>query len=135
MAYAICRRLYGVGRARLVRSGALIPEGGPLQQNMGRTMKKPISELTALAIGAVAAASAMNISEKEPTWQLVYANDVEGNAVEGSKDELIESIREGAPVRVYWSGGGVEHVIDSNFLTVWGGEVFVQTPTIRGQRP
>ena len=67
--------------------------------------------------------------------QLVYANDAEGNAVEGSKDELIESIREGKPVRVYWRGGRVEHVVDSNFLTIFGGEVFAQASTIRGQRP
>lgn len=74
-------------------------------------MKKHMSQITALAIGAAAATSIAAVQDKEPSWELVYANDAEGNALEGSKQELIETVRSGRPIRVYWSGGRVEHVV------------------------
>ncbi|MEO1219803.1 MAG: hypothetical protein AAFY42_00440 [Pseudomonadota bacterium] len=95
-------------------------------------IKNRILELSALAMGAAAAVA---LTDDGPTWQLTYAHDREGNAVEGSKSALIEAVREGRPVRVYWAGGRVEHVTDSYFLTVFQGEIFAQTPLITGQRP
>ncbi len=98
-------------------------------------MRSLFTDLSALAIGAAAALSVTSLTEKESSWELVYANDADGNSLEGSKDELIEAVREGRPIRVYWRGRRVEHVVDSHFVTILSGEVFVQTPTIRGQRP
>ncbi|MEL6371605.1 MAG: hypothetical protein AAFY84_01200 [Pseudomonadota bacterium] len=68
-------------------------------------------------------------------WELVYANDAEGNEVEGNKDDLIRAVRDGQPVRVYFGGGRVEHVADAQFLTVFEGEVFAQIEAIDAQRP
>jgi hypothetical protein len=68
-------------------------------------------------------------------WQVVYEQDREGARVAGDKAALIEAIRAGEEVRVYWASSRVEHLVDAGFLTIFGGEVFAQLATITGQRP
>ena len=70
-----------------------------------------------------------------PSWRMVYANDAQGAAVAGSKDALVEAVRAGSPVRVYFGGGRVEHVADVQFLTIFDGEVFAQLTPIEGPAP
>ena len=69
------------------------------------------------------------------TWRVVFAHDNDGVALTGSKDDLIEAVRSGKPVRVYFSMGRVEHTAEALFLTVFQGEVFAQTEEINTQRP
>ncbi|PHZ83887.1 hypothetical protein [Paremcibacter congregatus] len=68
-------------------------------------------------------------------WQIAYEHDTAGLGIEGSKETLIEAIRLGYPVRIYWAGGPVEHVTNVPFLTILGGEVFGQIHPIKGQKP
>ncbi|WP_018997918.1 hypothetical protein [Hirschia maritima] len=68
-------------------------------------------------------------------WQLVYAHTETGETISGAKEDLINAIQAGKPVRVGWSGSYVDHVTDGYFLTIIDGEVFAQIFEIRGQRP
>ena len=68
-------------------------------------------------------------------WNLVYAHDEHGNAVNGSKADLIAAINAGYPVRIYWAGRRVQHTADAQFLTIFQGEVYAQIHPIWAQRP
>ncbi|WP_400078119.1 hypothetical protein [Winogradskyella sp. R77965] len=68
-------------------------------------------------------------------WQKVFQNDANGATVFGDKSKLINAVRSGYPISIGWGGGGVEHVTDANFLTIYEGEVFAQIQTILGQNP
>ena len=89
--------------------------------------------LSVLVMGC-ASPSAPN-EDHHVRWRLIYEQAADGSAMRGSKAELIETIRTGARVRVYWKGRRVEHLVDAGFLTVMGGEVFAQPSRIVGQRP
>lgn len=77
------------------------------------------------------------------TWELVFENDKEGNVVTGSKDDLIQAVRDGLPLRVAWwserpgdSEIKVEHVANAKFMTIMSNRtVFAQIDPIVGQIP
>jgi len=73
--------------------------------------------------------------QKNGGWYLAYGHDDKGVSNAGAKKDLIAAIRAGKPVRVYWAGRRIEHLVDANFLSVLEGEVFAQISSIRGQRP
>lgn len=98
-------------------------------------MKTTLIALIAALMGAVLFSSIARTNSPMETWRLAYAHDAEGNAVEGSKQALIDAIVAGKPVRVYWAGRRVQHVIDASFLTILQGEVFAQMRPIQGQKP
>jgi len=69
-------------------------------------------------------------------WQLVYKNDANGQAIFGKKEQLLDAVRLGYPIRIGWGSNRVEHVADADFLTIFNGtEVFAQIKPIIGQRP
>lgn len=76
-------------------------------------------------------------------WRLVFRNDAEGNAVYGSKEKLINAVRNGLPVRIGFGGRSrvdstrsVEHLADAQFLSIIDNEeVFAQITPIIGQAP
>ena len=69
-------------------------------------------------------------------WRKVYKNDASGKAVFGDKDQLLDAVRLGYPVRIGWGGNRVEHTADAQFLTILDGkEVFGQITPILGQAP
>ena len=67
-------------------------------------------------------------------WRLVYANDNRGNAVEGSVQDLIEAIRNGAPVRYYvdYYGDGEGIYRDAELISIKDGVVWVQNTSAVG---
>ncbi len=73
--------------------------------------------------------------QPQATWQLAFHHKAGGEAIAGSKQALIEAVRAGNEVRVYLKGRRVEHLVDANFMTLFGGEVFAQIDKIRGQAP
>ena len=95
-----------------------------------------IKYLAATAVGCVITLGFVNLQSKpqQPHWQLAYSHDKAGKALAGTKQALIDDIRAGKSVRIYWAGRRVEHLIDAHFLTVFGGEVFAQI-AIQGQKP
>lgn len=98
-------------------------------------MKTILTALVAALMGAILFSSIANTSNRESSWRLAYAHDADGTTTEGSKQALIDAILEGKPVRVYWAGSTVQHVVDAGFLTVLQGEVFAQMRPIQGQKP
>ena len=68
-------------------------------------------------------------------WQKVYKNGSDGQSTFGDKNELIDAVRLGYPIRIGWGGNRVEHVAAADFLTIFEGEVFAQIETIIGQAP
>ena len=75
-------------------------------------------------------------------WRLVYRHDADGERVEGSKEDLFDAVRSGAPVRFLWGFRGerdgetisVEHAAEPVFLTIASGrELVVQLPEHIGQ--
>ena len=76
-------------------------------------------------------------------WQLVFRNDAAGKTLIGDKNELLEAVRNGYPIRMGWgirrssdTTKSVEHVADAVFLTIANEtEVFAQTVQIIGQAP
>ncbi len=69
------------------------------------------------------------------SWQQVLEVNKKGEIISGDKQTLVDAIRKGQNIRVYWKGSYVEHLTDAHFLTIIEDEVFAQTPTIRGQKP
>jgi hypothetical protein len=61
-----------------------------------------------------------------PAWQLVYRHDADGKPIAGTKQELLEAIRRGSPIRFAWGfkverdNGllSVEHVAEPVFLSI-----------------
>ena len=91
----------------------------------------------AMALGFAFAFGLINLQDRSPKqlgWKLIYSHDKSGQALSGTKQALIEEIRAGKSVRIYWAGKRVEHLIDAHFITILGGEVFAQI-TIQGQKP
>ncbi len=74
-------------------------------------------------------------AHRQIIWELAYSHDESGQAISGSKQALIDAVRNGHAVRIYWSGRTVEHLADSFFLTILDGEVFAQIEAIQGQNP
>ncbi|WP_350285859.1 hypothetical protein [uncultured Croceitalea sp.] len=68
-------------------------------------------------------------------WQKVFKNDENGKAIFGNKEQLIDAVRLGYPVRIGWGSSRVEHVANADFLTIFDGEVFGQIKSIVGQAP
>lgn len=68
-------------------------------------------------------------------WLSVFHHQAEGKPISGSKEALIDAIRQGAEVRVYLKSKRVEHLSDANFITIFKGEVFAQLDRIKGQKP
>lgn len=68
-------------------------------------------------------------------WRLIYENNADGDALTGSKQELVEAVRQGQPVRIVTVGRRIEHAADAGFLSVFEGEVFAQIEAIEAQRP
>ena len=74
-------------------------------------------------------------SEKTGVWQSAFHHEAGGKVISGSKDALLDAIRNGAEIRLYYKAGRVEHLIDAGFITVFKGEVFAQIDRIKGQAP
>ena len=55
----------------------------------------------------------------EPEWEIAYKNDKDGNALVGSKQELINAIRLGVPVKIAWGGKGSKHSIEHISEPIW----------------
>ncbi|WP_422858642.1 hypothetical protein ACOKFD_14940 [Flagellimonas sp. S174] len=77
--------------------------------------------------------------KRNDEWQLIFETDKNGQISYGSKDNLIELVRKGYPVRIGWESMGktsVEHTIDVRFLTVANEtEVFAMLEPFWAQRP
>ena len=76
-------------------------------------------------------------------WTLVYKNSHDGEALYGSKEELIYALRAGSPLRIGYGGHrqgdttrSIEHIVDAQFISIANSEeVFAQIPTMIGQDP
>lgn len=109
-----------------------------------------MSTIVRLTLGPVLLACAAGCSQPvtppvdtADAWQLVYRHDADGNALAGSKDELLSAIRRGAPIRFAWGFRidrdgrplSVEHVAEPVFLSVINEtDVVVQLPEHIAQR-
>ncbi len=100
-------------------------------------MRNLITIILSLSVGALSTFSVIKFTNSQPlnSWKLVYSHDENGLLKNGSKQELIDAIRSGKSVRVFWQGKKVEHLTDAFFLTILGGEVFAQIEKIQGQKP
>lgn len=56
---------------------------------------------------------------KYTDYQIVYKNDKEGNALVGSKTELIKYIRGGAEIKIGWGVKGESHSIEHLSEPIW----------------
>jgi len=82
-------------------------------------------------------------SENSSEWRLIYHNDSDGHVISGNKDDLLNAVRAGYPIRIGWglrsrrdSTVTIEHVCDAKFLSIINGnDVFAQIDPIVGQRP
>ncbi len=80
---------------------------------------------------------------EKDTWQLVYKNDANGQAVFGNKQELIDAVRSGKTVKIGFGGQlrsdttlTLEHVFEAQFFTILNdNEVYAQMLPIIGQNP
>ncbi|MEK6153102.1 hypothetical protein WIW50_07575 [Flavobacteriaceae bacterium 3-367] len=82
-------------------------------------------------------------SQDQGPWELVYHNDKSGKALVGDIQTLIEDVRKGERVRIYWffqhptdKTIKVEHLTEAKFLTVLSDSVVLaQIDPIIGQSP
>ena len=85
----------------------------------------------------------MAVMAQKGTWKLVLENSAKGDIVSGGKEQLINAIRKGMEVRIYWKHESpenpkikVEHLAPAKFLTIMSNEtVFAQIDPIIGQTP
>jgi hypothetical protein len=79
-------------------------------------------------------------------WALIYENDASGSALQGNFQELLEAVRNGQEIRIYFimgdpnqAGGHAEHLVDVPFLTILntdkGQTLYAQISEIKGQVP
>jgi hypothetical protein len=68
-------------------------------------------------------------------YQLLFHQDADLKVIEGSKEKLMQAIRDGKQVRLYMNLGFVEHSMDAGFISIFEGNVYAQINTIQGQRP
>lgn len=82
-------------------------------------------------------------NQAQPTWHLVYKNSQKGETLYGSKQDLIDALRMGSPLRVGFGGSrvqdttrSIEHIADAELITITNSEdVFAQVSTFIGQTP
>ncbi|MEM8847249.1 MAG: hypothetical protein AAGD17_09130 [Bacteroidota bacterium] len=82
-------------------------------------------------------------STQENDWQLVYRNDANGKTLFGEKQELLNAVRNGNPVKIGFGGQlrrdttlTIEHVFEAHFFTILNdSEVYAQMSPIIGQNP
>ena len=48
------------------------------------------------------------------SWDLVYENDGNGKKVSGSFEQLLEALRNGKSIRVYWDNGNSESLVNAS---------------------
>lgn len=92
-------------------------------------------------VSSILLLSTLHVSAQN--WEVVYHNDKDGNAVEGSFLELKNAIRNGHEIRIGWGFQhptikkiSVEHVVDASFLTIQSDSiVHAQIRPITGQAP
>ena len=73
-------------------------------------------------------------------WKSILSIDNNGLVLSGEKQNLIDAIHMGCPIRVGWfrklrNDETLGHVTDSAFLSVYKGEVFAQVKPIMRQSP
>jgi len=78
-----------------------------------------------LIIGLLAGCVAkQSINSTNHGWTLVYKHDEQGKLLEGSKDKVIEAVRNGLSIKIGYGFGStdgqrsIEHTADAQFLTV-----------------
>lgn len=86
-----------------------------------------------LSLLFLTACVSVDSTEVRSTWTLAYAHDENGQAVSGSKSDLIQAINGGKEIRVHFGSGRVIHLADAAFITVFDGEVFTQVEPIQSQ--
>ncbi len=67
--------------------------------------------------------------------ELLYHQNKEAKAVEGSVGALTQAIREGKTIRIYMNLGFVEHLMDAGFISIIGENVYAQINGIEAQIP
>ena len=73
-----------------------------------------------LFIGILLVATSCSRHQKvDLDWEMAYKNDKNGNAIEGSKQTLINAIRQGVPVRIGWGAKGADHSIEHISEPIW----------------
>ncbi|MEM9361972.1 MAG: hypothetical protein AAGA43_05010 [Bacteroidota bacterium] len=82
-------------------------------------------------------------STPENDWRLVYRNDANGETLFGEKQELLNAVRNGNPIKIGYGGQlrsdttlTIEHVFEAHFFTILNdSEVYAQMASIIGQNP
>ena len=78
-----------------------------------------------------------------PAWRLVYRHNADGQAMEGTKEALFDSVRRGYPLRIAWGFEGsvegrtieVEHSAEPVFVTIMnGGDLLRSFPSTSRSR-
>jgi hypothetical protein len=91
-------------------------------------------------------ATTLTTASAQDRWKLVYENDANGKAVQGNLGDLVEAIRAGKEVRIYFRMGRpdtpqtfAEHTTSVMFASIFNSPegIFVtgQTTPIVGQTP
>lgn len=103
-----------------------------LGRSMMITIHTDMQKLTLLSIllGLILLCS----TKAQSQTQLIYAHDADGIKLSGSKEALIEAVRNGKQVRIGWKMGEgakkAEHFADAKRVTIMNGEVYAQIEPI-----
>ncbi len=58
-------------------------------------------------------------NNQDSNWSIAFKNDKDGNVIHGSKNELINAIRNGADIRIGWGSKGKKHQIEHLSDPIW----------------
>lgn len=103
---------------------------------------KAVTCMWVLIIAAVNVAVAAQAQEIQRCPHLFYATGFDGEAIGGSKADLVAAVERGEPIRIGWEldfgdngDADILHWTDAAYLSVWEGEVYTQVQAIHRQRP
>ncbi|MEM9078052.1 MAG: hypothetical protein AAGC43_13490 [Bacteroidota bacterium] len=82
-------------------------------------------------------------SKEDAKWRLIYKNSANGTTLYGSKQDLMNAIRNGSPVKIGFGGQlrkdttlTIEHIFEAHFFTILNDtDVYAQMLPIIGQNP
>jgi len=82
-------------------------------------MRYLFNPITILIVFICIIPACSSIEEKESKWEIAFKNDEDGNTLLGSKQKLINSIRQESPIRIAWGAKGDAHSIEHISEPIW----------------
>lgn len=76
-------------------------------------------KITTLILVLLLVSCSYNHKQNNSIWTIAYKSNKQGNTLIGSKQQLINAIRQGASIKIGWGGKGKNHSIEHLSVPIW----------------